>query len=202
MESAPPDPPSISLRGEKATVRGHHRDDAGAAFVLLHEKERILSWLTWDGPASALELEEYYAEWCFRTEDGDDYRLGIVDNASGALAGSISLRFVGHPGVGDVGYWVGAPFQGHGLATEALTLAAHWAFRYLDTQALFAWVFDGNRASMKVLERNGFVHVRSRSTEWKDGERRREHHMIVLAEDWNERFAGWLPGREDISPPR
>ncbi len=204
MESAPTDPTSSSplpflLGGERVLLRPHLPGDAPRAFEMLEGEQRILSWLTWAGPSSVQELAEYYGEWRFRTQDGDDLRLAILDREKGQLVGSIALRFVGHPDVADVGYWIGAEYHKQGFGTEGLTLAACLAFRHLDARALFAWVFDGNVASTSMLERNGFVHVRSRDLELADGSRRREHHMSVVADDWSRTFADWQPRVEEIN---
>ena len=166
---------------------------------MLHGVEPILSWLTWQGPASVEELASYYGTWRFRTENGDDWRLAIVERVTGRLAGSIALRFVGHPDVADVGYWVGTEFQGRGLGGEALRLACALAFRHLRARAMFAWVFDGNDPSRRILEQAGFVDVRSRSVELADRTRRTEHHLSVVAEDWSLRFEGWAPRFEGLS---
>jgi [ribosomal protein S5]-alanine N-acetyltransferase len=57
----------------------------------------------------------------------------------------------------EMGYWVGEPFWGKGIATEAVKLIAKYAFENLGVNRLFSSVFEYNPASMKVLEKNGFV---------------------------------------------
>jgi len=207
MENAPTDTASsgpsprfsLELEGERVLLRPHRPEDAPRAFELLHRVEPILDWLTWGGPRSVEELAGYYADGWLRTENGDEYRLAVVERSSGELAGSVALRFVGHPEVGDVGYWIGRPYQGRGLGSEALTLTAHLGFHHLRARALSAWVFDGNERSRRMLERNGFVHVRSRWVDLDDGRRRREHHLSAVAEDWRHRFESWRPLREEVS---
>jgi len=73
--------------------------------------------------------------------------------ADGAILGYIALfALLGH---GSVGYTVGKAFWGQGVATRALAL-------FLGenrTRPLYARVAFDNAASLKVLERNGFVVV-------------------------------------------
>lgn len=57
----------------------------------------------------------------------------------------------------EIGYWLGEPFWGRGLATQGLVAATQYAFRELDLVRLFANVFQHNPASCRVLEKAGFV---------------------------------------------
>jgi [ribosomal protein S5]-alanine N-acetyltransferase len=56
----------------------------------------------------------------------------------------------------EIGYWIGSPYQGTGLATKALGAMINYAFETLGKHRLQARVFDGNTASMRVLEKCGF----------------------------------------------
>ena len=57
----------------------------------------------------------------------------------------------------EIGYWVGEPYWNIGIATEAIKLASHYAFEYLDLIRVYAAVFDFNTASKKALEKAGFT---------------------------------------------
>jgi len=212
-EPAPEVPPperrlaDLELAGERVRLRPHRSSDASEAFALLAGRDEILRWLVWDGPASAAELEQYYARWLLEGEGGPELRLAIEECASGALAGSLALRFTGHAGQGDVGYWIGLPFQGRGAGREALALAARLAFRHLAAHTLYAWVFVGNQASRRVLEHNGFTLSRTVPGRiLKRGRRVDEWHFVLLASEWRrlggaprarvERVA-WSAGRGD-----
>ena len=190
----------LRLAGERARLRPHEAGDAEPAFALLHRQEEILRWLVWDGPSSPEELRDYYSRWCLDTESGCDYRLAIEELAGGTLAGSISVRFAGHPRQGDIGYWVGLGFQRRGLGSEALALVAHLAFAHLDADSLYAWVFVGNLASRRVLERAGFSLVRSVPGRIvKRGQRVDEWHFVLLRSEWQRLRAGFRPLEEEVA---
>jgi RimJ/RimL family protein N-acetyltransferase len=53
--------------------------------------------------------------------------------------------------------WLGPPFWGRGVATEALRAVTDYAFTTLDICRLEAGVFDWNPASARVLEKAGDV---------------------------------------------
>lgn len=56
----------------------------------------------------------------------------------------------------ELGYWIGEPYWGQGIATNALSLLCNYAFGELKLEKLFAGVFEGNEASKRVLEKCGF----------------------------------------------
>ena len=56
----------------------------------------------------------------------------------------------------EIGYWIGEPFWGKGIATKALGLASDYGFEVLEFERLHAGVFEGNKASMRVLEKCGY----------------------------------------------
>jgi ribosomal-protein-alanine N-acetyltransferase len=57
----------------------------------------------------------------------------------------------------EIGYWLGEPFWGRGLATEAVLDATRIAFERFDIVRVFARVFETNPASCRVLEKAGYV---------------------------------------------
>jgi len=91
----------------------------------------------------------------------------------GYLAGGIGI-IAGegiHQKTGRFGYWLGRPFWGKGIATAAARAMVHHASEQLPFARLEAGVFAWNPASMRVLEKAGFVRegILRRSV-FKDGE--------------------------------
>ena len=190
----------LILEGERVRLRLQRESDAAPAFALLAGEERILRWLLWDGPASESELAEYYRQAAFDGEHAQDFRLALEERAEGRLIGSLALRFGGHGGQGDLGYWIGVPFQGQGFGREALQLAAHLAFAHLAAHTLYAWVFVGNEPSRRVLERSGFTLVRTVAGRvLKRGARVDEWHFVLLKSDWRRHFASFRPALESVT---
>jgi len=58
----------------------------------------------------------------------------------------------------ELGYWLGEPFWGRGIATLAVRAMVDYAFGQFDLVRLYAQVFQGNPASERVLQKAGFVH--------------------------------------------
>lgn len=84
--------------------------------------------------------------------------LGIEWN--GQLVGATGL----HPedegdvyaGTAELGYWIGEPFWGKGIATKAVELIIKYGFEQLGYRRIYAGTYAFNTGSMKVLEKNGF----------------------------------------------
>ncbi len=56
----------------------------------------------------------------------------------------------------EIGYWIGEPFWGLGLATKAVNLLVDYGFNQLNLVRIYTGVFDFNKASQRVLEKAGF----------------------------------------------
>jgi RimJ/RimL family protein N-acetyltransferase len=91
----------------------------------------------------------------------------------GAAAGGIGID----PGEGiwsksaQFGYWLGEPFWGRGLMSAAVRATAEHVFATTDLVRLESPVFAWNPASMRVLEKCGFVREGvARNSVFKDGQ--------------------------------
>lgn len=145
------------LEGANVIVRPIRREDAPLAFPLIHAQTEIIKWLAWSGPADEAELAEAYVQWNLGKDDaGANYRFAI-ETPGCPFVGAISVRFEGHPGLGDVGYWVAARHWGRGIGTEANRLVAHLCFVHLGARAMTATVYLGNHGSARLLEKVGYV---------------------------------------------
>ena len=56
----------------------------------------------------------------------------------------------------EVGYWLGQPFWGRGIATESLKVLTEYAFTELGLVRLYATVLEWNPASARVLQKAGY----------------------------------------------
>ncbi len=70
----------------------------------------------------------------------------------------------------EIGYWLGEEFWGRGIVTEAVGAVSQYGFDRFDIVRLYADVFEWNNASMRVLEKNGYVfEARLKKAVIKDG---------------------------------
>jgi RimJ/RimL family protein N-acetyltransferase len=122
------------VEADLATFYEHQADPAVAAMAGFTPRTR----------------EAFFVHW--RTKvlaDPANRKMAVL--ADGVLAGNV-VAF-DREGKRLVGYWYGREAWGRGIASAALR-----EFLTLETQRpLYAWVIPSNAASMRVLEKNGFV---------------------------------------------
>ncbi len=109
-------------------------------------------------------------------------------DAPDALLGTVSLRRHARDRRAELGYWLAAFAWGRGFATEAVAAVIDFGFRQLALARIYAQVFAGNDASMRVLEKLGMVYEGTKRRHLRKGGR--------LHDVW---FYGLL--REEWSPP-
>lgn len=115
--------------------------------------------------------------------------FGIELCASGPLVGAISLRGIDRAHYqAELGFWIGEPFWGQGLATEAVRCVLPFAFGALGLNRVHAHHMSRNPASGRVLEKAGFRReglLRQRVVKWG-----RFEDVVLLAllhQEWMER---------------
>ena len=70
----------------------------------------------------------------------------------------------------EIGYWLGAPFWGGGITTEALVAMTEYAIEHHNLTRVFAVPFAYNTASCRVLEKAGYkLEARLQRSAIKDG---------------------------------
>jgi RimJ/RimL family protein N-acetyltransferase len=91
---------------------------------------------------------------------------------SSEAIGGIGLRLGAdvHRKTAELGYWLAEKFWGRGIMSQAVAEFVPQAFEMFDLQRIYAKPFDTNRASMRILEKAGFVcEGRMRANVLKDG---------------------------------
>jgi [ribosomal protein S5]-alanine N-acetyltransferase len=103
----------------------------------------------------------------YTTENGEEWLLKTIE-ASPIVNLAIDVDGVAVGGIGlilnsdvyvmsaEIGYWLGETYWGQGITTEAVRQMIDYTFYYYDIVRLYAEVFETNKASMRVLEKNGF----------------------------------------------
>lgn len=81
-----------------------------------------------------------------------------VRRGDGKLIGSAGLDGldVHEPHRAEIGYWLARPFWGRGIMTAGVARLCRHAFDDWRIDKVSAQVFEGNEASVRVLEKNGF----------------------------------------------
>ncbi|MCP4362490.1 MAG: GNAT family N-acetyltransferase [Chloroflexi bacterium] len=81
----------------------------------------------------------------------------VESRAGGQFMGWCGLQYLPETDEIEVGYLLGKPFWGQGLATEATQASLRYAFEDKGLETIVAIVHPGNRASQRVLEKSGMA---------------------------------------------
>ncbi len=103
----------------------------------------------------------FEARWVEILADADGSVTGVTPRVivvDGVVVGAVNIA--PHDGRDSIGYWIGREHWGRGIATRAVGLMLGEFTR----RPLIATTAGHNAASMRVLEKNGFVVVSRRMT--------------------------------------
>ncbi|KAJ7281973.1 acyl-CoA N-acyltransferase [Mycena rebaudengoi] len=91
-----------------------------------------------------------------------------------------SARAPGDPEISwNISYYIAPSHQGRGLATAAVNaILTQWCVPRMNTRHIRTSVFAGNPASVKVLEKNGFVMVDTLVEHYKYGDTKMSVHLL------------------------
>lgn len=130
------------------------REDAEACVTLLSEREIYERTLRVPHPYH----RHHYIEWFEQCQQSTQplVQLAIRDAQDWLLGGIGTQDLVpGHKS--GFGYWLGKPFWGRGFMTDAVGAFCEHLHQQYHLARMWATVFDGNDASVRVLEKNGFT---------------------------------------------
>lgn len=147
----------ILIEKEKYTLKTWEPEDAESLAEQLNNKK------VWDNCRDALpfpyHLENAQAiiEINRRKEGIHDFCIAVGGKAVG------NIGFMPESDVqrfnAEVGYILGEPYWNQGIVTEALQDAIRYYFEHTPVVRVFAFVFEHNIASMRVLENAGFTKI-------------------------------------------
>jgi [ribosomal protein S5]-alanine N-acetyltransferase len=110
------------------------------------------------------------------------YAYLVFTETPPTLVGGLNVSNVrrGIAQTASIGYWIGAPYAGRGLMTDAVRAATHFAFTTLALNRLEAACLPSNAASARVLVKAGFrLEGRARQYLKIDG-RWQDHDLYAL----------------------
>lgn len=149
-------------------------------------RQHLRQWLPWvDADESANEVKEYICKMRLRFAGFSALVTGIW--YQGRLVGSIGFVNIDlNSRLAEIGYWIDAQAQGHGIMTRACRALINYAFDDLELNRIVIRCADGNRKSRAIPERLGFkLEGQLRQTIWLYD--RFWDAMIygLLASEWN-----------------
>jgi [ribosomal protein S5]-alanine N-acetyltransferase len=154
--------PALTVTGERVTLRIPQMNDF-EEWAALREASRdfLVPWEpTW--PADDLSRASFRRRLKRYAEDQRNdlaYPYFIFRNADQKLVGGLTMTNIrrGVAQAGSLGYWMGAAYARQGYMTAAVQMLVPFAFSTLKLHRLEAACIPENAASVRLLEKTGFV---------------------------------------------
>ncbi|MCE6992901.1 GNAT family N-acetyltransferase [Dyadobacter sp. CY323] len=123
----------------------------------------------------------YWIDFCTgRQKEGNFHRAIFWDDEFVGGIGVLRGEDI-HRNNAEIGYWLGEPYWGRQIMTEAVKQMTGWVFENTSITRLFAGVFETNLASMRVLEKAGYhLEAIHRKAIIKNGKVLDEHLFVKL----------------------
>lgn len=186
------------LEGEKCTLRTFSESDAKDLATLLSNNKHF--WSTYE----PLHHQNFYTEAAQYQKILEglqllalnrEFTFGIYKKGTQHLIGHIALYSIKRMpySSGFVGYSMDQHFVGKGITTDAVKTVVDFAFTSVKLHRIEAYIAPTNKASIRVVEKAGFVQegllrkLLYINGEWVD------HYMYaLLQEDYREKKSGTL----------
>ena len=143
--------PSPVLETERLVLRAARLDDAPSVAALAGDRRVAENTARMPHPYAVSDAEEFIAS---ANVPGGQIAFAILRGGE-ELVGMCGLAST-DAGSAELGYWLGVPFWGQGLGTEAVRALIDHAFTDLGCEALAAGARVTNPTSRRVLEKCGF----------------------------------------------
>ena len=144
------------LQSETLRLRPFEMDDIPAVYALAREKAIADTTLV-PHPYAPDDAEAFIKRTRDWWRDEEAYVFAITDRATGGLRGAMGIHPVPQHKRAEVGYWIGKPYWGRGIATAALKLLIQFGFETLELNRIEAGHFDHNQASGAVMQKAGML---------------------------------------------
>jgi ribosomal-protein-alanine N-acetyltransferase len=182
-------------RGRGAVVTGERvflryptaRDEAEVLALKRGSRKHLARW-----EASPVGGGDMFGRWWFKrflksSKTERSHRFVVCLKESGEIVGQLGLGDISRGAFQScfLGYWIGAAYVRRGLMTEAVRLAARYAFRNLKLHRVEANIVPRNRASKGLARKVGFRYEGTAKRylkiagAWEDHE-----HWAMTVEDW------------------
>ena len=148
--------PQPSLLTERLALRPCSERDVPALVTLAGDPRIAATTGTLPHPYTEAIARQWLATHAPGWSTGSQAHFAIVDRTRDDLCGVISLRRDGQD-TANIGYWIGVPSWGQGLATEACAALIAFGFDHWALSAINGRHLPENPASGRVLLKNGFT---------------------------------------------
>lgn len=146
-----------TLETERLVLRSFRMADVPAVQLLANDADVARNTLNIPHPYTDQDAEDWIASHPEQLQRREAVTYAVTTRVEGVV-GAVGLILDLEHARAELGYWIGAPYWGHGYATEAAAAVVAWGFRSLELNRIHASHFPRNPASGRVLRKLGMRH--------------------------------------------
>lgn len=147
-----------TLTTARLVLRGFTEDDVDPLYRILSDAD-ALRYFPDPRPPSRERVQKIISN---QLQHWEEHRYGwwaLEPRSNEELIGWSGLQFIPETAEVEVGYLLGQPFWGQGLATEAAQACVQYGFEQLGLETIVGIVHPENVASQRVIEKLGLSFV-------------------------------------------
>jgi [ribosomal protein S5]-alanine N-acetyltransferase len=182
------DVPQPTITTERLILRPFQLSDASRVQELAGDRAIADTTATVPHPYPQGAAEAWISTHANQWSAGTAVTFAVTRAEDGELVGAVGLEINQPDRSGELGYWIGKPYWGHGFATEAAGALLDFAFATASLNRVQARHLTRNPASGRVMEKLGMAHeglFREATKKWDAFEDVAQR--AVLRRDWETR---------------
>jgi [ribosomal protein S5]-alanine N-acetyltransferase len=146
------------LKTERLLLRRLETDDAERVQALanVHDIARMITPMPY--PYTLDEARDWITLTHSEMAMKSAYAFAIVLQSTGELIGAVEVGNEFRNQRGELGYWMGKPYWGHGYMTEAARRVLQFGFETLGLNRVYATHYTSNPASGRVMQKIGMTY--------------------------------------------
>jgi len=146
-----------AIRAQRVALRAPQPGDAARIAQLLDDPAIARMAAAIPHPYGLADAEAFLA----RAQAADPSREAafVIEHGQDGAIGMLDFQPAAQNAAPELGYWLGRPYWGQGLATEAVRAALAWARQTWRRRFVRAGHFADNPASGQVLCKAGFLYT-------------------------------------------
>ena len=143
------------IKTKHFTLRPYRMSDAESLAKNINDKTIARNTLTIPFPYTISDARGFLKMIMKKTRSKKPTTQVFAIEIDGEIAGAIGIHHI-HVHKAEIGYWLARKYWGKGIMTRVVKEIVKYCFGNLGLSRIYAGTFPFNKASARVLEKNGF----------------------------------------------
>lgn len=144
-----------NIQAKEFLLRPYKKDDEFSLQKNINNKKIYNGTLTLPYPYTIKDAREWIDKNLKEAKKKKPQKINFAIDINGGVAGGIGLDHI-EEHKAELGYWLAESYWGKGIMTKAVKLVTEFGFNKLKFVRIYARIFIFNKASVRVLKKNGY----------------------------------------------